>query len=88
MDDVIEDLVGDASARGFDLDFSLESLDVLERYLSSLKSEVLIGYSDLDIEFCPSEVVDNFLHDERFGLLRSAVEAPPGTVTDLRQPQQ
>lgn len=117
MDDVLEDLVGDARARGFDLDFSLGSLDVFESYLSLLKKEgqprdflrtrggrylgevfretfggkwalclksprylyyglpVLAGYSDLDIEFCPSEVADSFLHDERPGLLRSAVEA-------------
>lgn len=39
MDDVLDDLVADAGSKGFGFDFSLESLDAFEEYLSSLRRE-------------------------------------------------
>lgn len=117
MDDVLENMVRDAGTHGFELDFSVDSLDRLEEYLLALKREgkprdflrtrgarylgevfrkelggnwelclksprylyyglpVVSGYSDLNIEFCPPEVVANFLHREEPRLLRPALES-------------
>lgn len=44
------------------------------KYLYS-RLPVISGYATTPIEFCPIEVVRNFLHSKRKGLLRTAVES-------------
>jgi len=116
MDDVLEDFVSGARHAGFALDYSMESLDVFERYLAAVskgsqdsetenraarylgevfrkniggqwelcakgpnylffKLPVIGGYSDRSTEFCPIEVLGNFLQRMQPGMLRRAVES-------------
>jgi hypothetical protein len=116
MDDVLEAFLSEASAAGFHLDCSLDSVDALEKYVVSqpdggknsrlqnraarylgevfrksvggkwelclkdpkyiyFKLPVLTGYSDKPIEFCPIEVLGNFIVKREPGLLRRAIES-------------
>jgi hypothetical protein len=117
MDDVLEQFLAAASSAGFDLDYSLSSLESLEeyilgeltesgnselvknraaRYLGELfrknvggrwqlclknpkylyyKLPVIVGHADRPIEFCPIQVIRNFIRMKRRGMLRTAVES-------------
>lgn len=116
MDDVLEAFVAQAIDQGVNLDYSVESLDHLERYLDQKSNEkegsgilnraarylgevfrrkfgggwdlslddpkninfrlpIIAKYSDLDIEFCPIEIVSNYIVRRKPGLLRTAVLA-------------
>ena len=116
MDAVLDAFLSDAVGAGFALDYSVESLDVLEKYAVSqhdvgpsrqlqnrtaryvgevfrtivggkwelclkspnylyFKLPVLAGYSDKPIEFCPIEVIGNFLHNKELGTLKRALES-------------
>ncbi len=116
MDDVLEAFLAEAAPAGFRLDYTLESLDSLEKYILSrpdagknsqfenraarylgevfrkrvggkwelclkhpnylyFKLPVLSGYSNKPIEFCPIEMLGNFLSKREPGLLRRAIES-------------
>ncbi len=116
MDDVLEPFIEKAKSAGFSLDYSIESLDALERELLSqptngddgqlqnraarylgevfrkniggkwelclkdpkylfFKLPVITGYSKLPIEFCPIEVVSNFMWKKELGLCKRAIES-------------
>jgi hypothetical protein len=113
MDDVLEDFTGESQALGYEMDYSLESLDGLERLLiekdagdqSQLKNRaarylgevfrrnvggkwelclkdpkylyyglpVLTAYSSTGIEFCPIELIENFMFKREPGMLQRVV---------------
>ena len=116
MDDVLEEFVGLFNKNGFELDYSLSSLDLLENIIDSMEAnandskfvnrcsrylgEVFIkelggrwdlsldnpdnvyfklpivnDYSNLDIEFCPIAIINNYLVRKRPGLLKEAVSS-------------
>jgi len=116
MDDVLEPFIANADTAGISLDYSFESLDVLERLLLShaangddgqlrnraarylgevfrkniggkwelclkdpkylfFKLPVITGYSKMPIEFCPIEVINNFMRKRELGLFKRAVES-------------
>lgn len=116
MDDVLESFIAAAQEAGFQLDYSIDSLSSLERFILAqadaagesqlqnraarylgevfrkslggkwelclkdpkylfYKLPVISGYSKLPIEFCPIQVIGNFVARKEPGLLKRAVES-------------
>ena len=51
-----------------------ELCDKDPRYLY-FKLPVISGYSDIDIEFCPIEIIRNYMRSKKMGMLKKNVEA-------------
>ena len=114
MDDALENFTRKAINRGLKLDYSIDSLDILEKYIDghipesasieemtrasrylgevfrkniggrwdlcldnpkniNYKLPIINNFSELDIEFCPLAILDNYVTRKKRGLIKRAV---------------